>query len=97
MVVGSNLARRKIFTASIGSVDSFYLSVFIYCVNLYQFLILCTDLPKALKRDSIYNIDMLFLKKGFQAFIYIYYKSFDIHICSIKPGSFIAFCINRLK
>ena len=25
-----------------------------------------TDLPKALKRDSIYNIDMLFLKKGFR-------------------------------
>ena len=43
MVVGSNLARGKIFTASIGSVDSLYLSVFIYCVNLYQFLILCSS------------------------------------------------------
>ena len=29
-VVGSNLARGKIFTASIGSVDSLYTSVFIY-------------------------------------------------------------------
>ena len=29
MVVGSNLARGKIFTASIGSVDTFYPSVFI--------------------------------------------------------------------
>ena len=29
-VVGSNLARGKIFTASIGSVDSLYPSVFIY-------------------------------------------------------------------
>ena len=41
MVVGSNLARGKIFTASIDSVDSLYLSVFIYCMNLHQFLILC--------------------------------------------------------
>ena len=30
MVVGSNLARGKIFTASIGSVDSLYPSVCIY-------------------------------------------------------------------
>ena len=37
MVVGSSL---KIFTASICSVDSLYLSVFIYCMNLHQFLIL---------------------------------------------------------
>ena len=35
-----NLARGKIFTASIGSVDSLYPSVFIYCLNLHQFLIL---------------------------------------------------------
>ena len=41
MVVGSSLARGKIFTASIGSVDSLYPSVFIYCMNLHQFLILC--------------------------------------------------------
>ena len=31
-VVGSNLARGKIFTASFGSVDSLYPSVFIYTV-----------------------------------------------------------------
>ena len=43
MVVGSNLARGKIFTASIGSVDSLYLSVFVYCMNLHQFLILCSS------------------------------------------------------
>ena len=42
-VVGSNLARDKIFTASIGSVDSLYPSVFIYCLNLHQFLILCSS------------------------------------------------------
>ena len=43
MVVGSNLARGKVFTASIGSVDSLYLSVFINCMNLHQFLILCSS------------------------------------------------------
>ena len=32
MVVGSSLARGKIFTASIGSVDSLYPSVYIYTV-----------------------------------------------------------------
>ena len=42
-VVGSNLARGKIFTASIGSFDSLYPSVFIYCLNLHQFLILCSS------------------------------------------------------
>ena len=43
MVVGSNLARGNIFTESIGSVDSIYLSIFIYCMNLYQFVILCSS------------------------------------------------------
>ena len=38
--MGSILARGKIFAASVGSVDSLYPSVFIYCVNLHQFLIL---------------------------------------------------------
>ena len=40
-IVGSNLARGKKFTASIGSVDSLYPCVFIYRLNLHQFLILC--------------------------------------------------------
>ena len=40
MAVASNLASGKIFTASIASVDSLYPSVFIYCMNLHQFLIL---------------------------------------------------------
>ena len=44
-VVGSNLARGKIFTASIGSVDSLYPSVFIDCLNLHLFLILCSSKP----------------------------------------------------
>ena len=43
MDVGSNLARCKIFTASFGSVDSLYPSVFIYCKNMHQFLILCSS------------------------------------------------------
>ena len=43
MVVGSYLARGKIFTASISSVNSLYLSVFIYCMNMHQFLILCSS------------------------------------------------------
>ena len=55
------------------------------------------DKPKALKRDYIYNIDMLFWKKGFQTFIYIYYKNFDIHRWPSPTGSFYAFCVNLLK
>ena len=43
MDVGSNLARGKIFKASIGSFDSLYPSVFIYCMNLHPFLILCSS------------------------------------------------------
>ena len=35
-VVGSNLARGKIFTASIGSVDSLYPSVYIYIFHPSQ-------------------------------------------------------------
>ena len=42
-VLGSNLARGKIFTASIGSIDLLYPSVFIYCLNLHQFLIMCSS------------------------------------------------------
>ena len=42
-VVGSNLAKGEIFTASIGLVDLLYLPVFICCVNLHQFLILCSS------------------------------------------------------
>ena len=52
MVVGSSLARGKIFTASIGSVDSLYPSVFIYCMNLHQFLIPCSS--KAMMLVKIY-------------------------------------------
>ena len=54
MVVGSNLARGKIFTASIGSVDSLYPSVCIYCMNLHQVLILCTCSSKAMMFVKLY-------------------------------------------
>ena len=30
------------------------------CIFVVVAIIICTDLPKALKRDSIYNIDVLF-------------------------------------
>ena len=43
MVVGSSLARGKIFTDYDGSVELLYPSVFIYCMNLHQFLILCSS------------------------------------------------------
>ena len=38
MVLGSNLARGKIFTASIGSVDSLYPSVYIY-IYIYIYIL----------------------------------------------------------
>ena len=37
-VVGSNLARGKIFTASVGLVDSLYPSVYIYITYTYSLL-----------------------------------------------------------
>ena len=64
-VVGSNLARGKIFTASIGSVDSIYPSVFIYCLNLHQFLILCSKAMMFVKlyfcSSDIYLISLVSL------------------------------------
>ena len=76
MVVGSSLTRGKIFTASIGSVDSLYPSVFIFCMNLHQFLILCSS--KA----------MMFVKLYFRAsstcdgwhLFYKFYKFFSSFI-----------------
>ena len=55
-VVGSNLARGKIFTASIGSVDSLYPSVFIYCLNLHQFLILCNSKAMMFVKFVAYDV-----------------------------------------
>ena len=66
MFMGSNLARGEKFTASIGSVDSLYLSLFICCMNLHQFLILCSS--KAMmfvklyfRTSDIYLISLVFL------------------------------------
>ena len=61
MVVGSNLARGKIFTASIGSVDSLYPSVFIYCMNLHQFRILCMFVKIYIRTSDIYLISLVSL------------------------------------
>ena len=52
-VVGSNLARGKIFTASIGSVDSLYPSVYIY---IYIYIYGLERLPVKLKFQSAHNI-----------------------------------------
>ena len=66
MVLGSSLARGRIFTASISLVDSLYLSVFIYCMNLYQFLILCSSkammfLKLYFRTSDIYLISLVSL------------------------------------
>ena len=53
--MGLNFARGEIFTTSIGSVDLLYTGRIVVCKN-------CNILNKlkALKRDAIYNIVMLF-------------------------------------
>ena len=66
MVVGSSLARGEIFTASIGSIDSLYPSVFIYCMNLHQFLTLCSSKPMMFvklyfRTSDIYLISFVYL------------------------------------
>ena len=64
VVVGSSLARGKIFTASIGSVDSLYPSAFIYCLNLHQFLILYNLHGVSVLRVSLSFLPTLNLKSG---------------------------------
>ena len=52
-VVGSNFARGKIFTASIGSVDSLYPSVYIYIyiyIYIYKISLSQTNSPLASKK-----------------------------------------------
>ena len=66
MFVGSSLVRGKIFTASIGSVDSLYLPLFIYCLNLHQFLILCSSKARmfvklCFRTSDIYLISLVSL------------------------------------
>ena len=75
LVAGSNLARGKIFTASIGSVDSLYPSVFIYCLNLHQLLILCSS--KA----------MMFVKLYIYIYIYIYNMTLNLDVAYLLPVS----------
>ena len=64
-VVGSNLARGKIFTASVGSVDSLYPSLYIYMHLYYVFyaivpkdtqtLLLCAHQSETTKTNSDYH------------------------------------------
>ena len=58
-VVGSNLARGKIFTASIGSVDSLYPSVYIYiclsCLKTARKSSFRTDFCSAIRLGAICN------------------------------------------
>ena len=57
-----------------------------------------TDKPKALKCDSIYNIDLFFLeKKGFRHLYTFTVKALTYTYCSSRTGSFYVFCTNRLK
>ena len=50
-VVGSNLARGKIFTASIGSVDSLYPSVYIY-IYIYIYIYHCFKFSQIKRKRS---------------------------------------------
>ena len=64
------LAGGKIFTASIGSVDSLYFSVFIFCLNLHQFLILCSSeammfVKLYFRTSDIYIISLVSLDPSF--------------------------------
>ena len=75
-VVGSNLARGKIFTASIGSVDSLYPSVYIY-IYIYSIYIYIKRLSfiefrKQCFRSQKYTFWQLIMLKmylGFNIFI----------------------------
>ena len=53
-VVGSNLARGKIFTASIGSVDSLYPSVYIY-IYIYIYIYNGPFQDHCFKRVHLYS------------------------------------------
>ena len=56
-VVGSNLARGKIFTASIGSVDSLYPSVYIYIyIYIYINLAAILEICKLDSEDAIFQL-----------------------------------------
>ena len=60
-VVGSNLARGKIFTASIGSVDSLYPSVYIY-IYIYIYIYVPRPLTNDLWVFLFQTIDAEYVK-----------------------------------
>ena len=51
-VVGSNLARGKIFTASIGSVDSLYPSVYIYIYIYIYYIYIYIEREREREREK---------------------------------------------
>ena len=88
-VVGSNLARGKIFTASIGSVDSLYPSVYIY-IYIARGKIFTASIGSV---DSLYpsvfiyclNLHqflILFSSKAMM-FVKLYFRTSDIYLISL--------------
>ena len=61
------------------------------------YLVLVERLFLAVPRGCLQFVIVVFPDHTHLLFIYIYYKSFDTHICSSRTGSFYVFCINRLK
>ena len=68
--------------------------IFIYGI-LGSALVHGQKINKKLSSVTVFIILICFSRKrGFQAFIFVYYKSFDKHRCSSPTGSFYAFCTN---
>ena len=60
-VVGSNLARGKMFTASIGSVDSLYPSVYIY-IYIYIYILCIVYTLSVLELSCSLSVPQFLLK-----------------------------------
>ena len=60
-VVGSNLARGKIFTASIGSVDLLYPSVYIY---IYIYIYILRDPQTTVAPRGVQNLVDVYYSRG---------------------------------
>ena len=70
-VVGSNLARGKIFTAYIGSVDSLYPSVYIY---------ICSFANRQIYRNIRIHAHRHFLKHTCECMDRCIYRTFQTHV-----------------
>ena len=86
MVVGSNLARDKIFTASLGSVESFCLSLFVYCMNRHQFLILSSlkAMVSSIQKEPIYDVYCICRRK-YQRFLNILFG--DVSVAQLMAST----------